>query len=950
MTNALQNISHINDCLKWIKEHKPEDYGQRFLQLVEERRKLRILENAERNNPGIAAFGQSQVGKSYLMNCILQNKGTSFTVKSPNGIHDFVDEINPIGGGAEATGVVTRFSSYNRNKDAYSDSYPIRFRALKIYDILLIICGSYFNQFYGYYAGNQSKIEQFLEELSSKYSAKPSLGDNMLCADDMLEMRQYFKHHIDNGQMFSNQTQFFQTLALLIDKIPVTEYINVFSILWNNEKAFSTLFCSCINIIQRINFQEYIYLPIESVLHNGNKPDTIMSVSCLELLYDEKARNYTTKAYEKNGSEIGEFTKSELCTICSEVIIRIEDSFLNSTGSYDFRGISEENKHKLPQEEISMSLLKDNDLLDFPGARPPEKGELNGLLENKTTLMYSFLRGKVEYLFNKYNEEQSINILLYCHHQKNNDATEMWRLLNSWVKDYVGETVEKRSEFIDKTIVSPLFHIGTMFNTDLGPSDNATVGNTSGSILARWNGRFKDLLLNKCFHQQDVDWVNNWTNKQKSFQNCYMLRDYRFSKNIYDGFEKTQKEENMLIGRDYYDTMRDMFIRSNEEHHLFADASLSWDTSATIGNDGALYIIQQLSIVASRIYDAREIQIKDRVRNVAKIVSAIMRQYYVSDDTSELLKENVRKANEIFREMDFAVQHCPEYFGHLISELQLTETESFRYLHAIIPTLGSLVNDPKADYELISKRCDNFEGCKTDSDKWNVLIKVYRFENQEAAEKYLNDKNIKVSDLFKGEFIKRTNSAVITDGILKCWKKRFTEAALKFSDNGADASKMNTPQMVYLTDCLIAAAMFVNLSERIEKAISPFVDILDIHSVNEYFVADIIASIVSGFVMDFGYSYLSDEQIQSAKRVAAEQHLPAFNYMEKERPETYDEDAATALFNNILSLSKCFTPAYDDNYNSWLEYMYVAFVANLNVPDYDRDANDKLKTLLEALK
>jgi hypothetical protein len=242
-----------------------------------------------------------------------------------------------------------------------------------------------------------------------------------------------------------------------------------------------------------------------------------------------------------------------------------------------------------------------------------------------------------------------------------------------------------------------------------------------------------------------------------------------------------------------------------------------------------------------------------------------------------------------------------------------------------------------------------FEGCRTDSDKWKVLIREYRFASQEAAEKYLLDKNIKVTDLFKGEYIKRTNSAVITNEVLQMWKKRFTEAALRMSDNGTDITMIDTPQMNYLTDCLIGAMQFVKLADRIENTISPFVDGL-VPGINEYFVADMIASMVSNFVMDFGYSYLTDEQITNVKRISSENHLPCYNYMDKERQEEYDEEQATSLFNDILSMSECFTPAYEANYNTWLEYMYVAFVANLNVPEYDHEANDELKKLLDDIK
>ena len=469
-----KQIENIERCVMWIKDHKPEVYNARFLQLIDERRKLRILLNAKRNNPGIAAFGQSQVGKSYLMNCILQDKDTPFLVDTPDGPRNFVEEINPIGGGAEATGVVTRFSSFSRNASDYSDALPIRFRSLSVRDILLIICESYFNQFRDYTSDGEQEIIDFCISLEHKYSGLPEGNASVLLPDDLLEMKLYFKQHINNGQIFSVRTSFFDRLAPFVSRIPVSDYVNVFAILWHREESFSKLFRTCIGILQRLQFREFVYLPITAVTHGGVKEDTIMSVSCLQLLYNERAKDFQTKAYadkEPSGDGLGTFTKSELCTVCSEVIIKIGPKFLISAGSYDLRDIPSATATKLPQGNISMNVLENTDLLDFPGARPPEKGVLESLAGKVSTLMYSFLRGKVTYLFNKYNEEQSINILLYCHHQKNNDATDMQHLLARWVKDYVGDTPEKRADYIRQTEVSPLFHIGTMWNKDLENSE-----------------------------------------------------------------------------------------------------------------------------------------------------------------------------------------------------------------------------------------------------------------------------------------------------------------------------------------------------------------------------------------------------------------------------------------------------------------------------------------------
>ena len=83
-------IKIINDSLVWIKKNRPNDYDQKFLQLVDHRRILRRVENAAKYNPGIAAFGKSQVGKSYLISCLLQDNGKPFMVKTNKDEYNFV--------------------------------------------------------------------------------------------------------------------------------------------------------------------------------------------------------------------------------------------------------------------------------------------------------------------------------------------------------------------------------------------------------------------------------------------------------------------------------------------------------------------------------------------------------------------------------------------------------------------------------------------------------------------------------------------------------------------------------------------------------------------------------------------------------------------------------------------------------------------------------------------
>ena len=109
--NINKSISQISEALEWIRQYRPDHYQQKFLQLVPLKCELRKMLRAQEENPAIAAYGESQKGKSYLMGNLLQKNGSPFKIRCNGQEYDFVADITPIGEKREVTGVVIRFSS-----------------------------------------------------------------------------------------------------------------------------------------------------------------------------------------------------------------------------------------------------------------------------------------------------------------------------------------------------------------------------------------------------------------------------------------------------------------------------------------------------------------------------------------------------------------------------------------------------------------------------------------------------------------------------------------------------------------------------------------------------------------------------------------------------------------------------------------------------------------------
>lgn len=950
-----KKIELINQSLAWIKKNKPEHYEQKFIPLIECRKELKKIVAAAINNPGIAAFGKSQVGKSYLISCLLQDNGKPFMVQAGNEQYNFVKDINPPsqqGGGVESTGVVSRFSSFKRRPEDYNKDLPVMVNTFSLTDVILILADSYYHDITERDSHSDKEVDALCASITEKYRVKAVIDNPVIGPDDVLYMKDYFKKHNTEAQSI-NRSAFFDRVALIIDRVPYSDYINIFANLWHNNEYITNLYTVLFNTLRTFKFARNIYLPINSVLHNGVKEDTIMSVQCLNQIL--KSDNiYTTDVYMKEDGKFAkcasDFSKSAVCAICSEVIFKIDEQFLSSKSRYDFSHIDSGVAERLNHNDIEMEMLRDNDLLDFPGARSrldlkEEK------ISDDGTLLNCFLRGKVAYLFNKFNEQLEINILLYSHHNKDNDVTYLYKLVEEWVNTYVGDTPEARRRKLEITGISPLFYIGTMFNLDMELGVEKTTP-TEQNVNQRWFDRFYNVVDRQCFNREAVDWLKNWTRPGESFKNSYMLRDYKFSgpkTGLYEGFEQEGRETGMLMSSDYYEMMRKTFIENKYVREYFADPALSWDVVASMNNDGTLWVMENLDKVSKRMDKARDEQFTDIMnKNVSRVLS-IMKEYHVSENADEQLKKNIRKANSIIREMDFTCNEDSYFFGHLLQSLELTETKSLQVIHELIQSgeLSEKIHDT-SNYEIITKRCgDMLKACKNDDERWEVLMNVYALDSQEEAEAFLVRRNVEFRKLFSGSFKKKLNSVIIAEKVYTLWTSQIK--SLEFMNQMTNNHKFDKSVMGDLIENIIETSQYLKVEDQLAEAIAEYVNVVSVFTINESLIADIMASTINDFVIDLGYDLLNQEDIQKARHIAKDRHLAAFNYIEKERKSTFDEDELTALFDELTSEPKGLTTAFEDNYYSWLEYMMVSFIAHLAVPEYDHEANEALTKIINEL-
>lgn len=533
--NITKLIQGIDDTLAWFGKYRPEQYDQQFSTLMPKRLELRTMLETLADNPGIAAYGESQKGKSYLMSNLLQDNGAPFLVKGPDGKeYNYVTELNPPGKGQEATGVVTRFTSFKNSPERYSAEYPVLMRVHRVHELVIILSDAYHFDVINCEYWLSNELEQLWGRLKG-YASRSDAQDIVL-EDDIFAIKNYLQRYVNNAQHIA-KSEYLDTLASVIRKVPVAELADVFAPLWHMQAEVTDLFKRLLRILENLDFAREVYLPMDAIEHKKLKPRTIMSVQCLQGVYMPDFE-YRTDAWLRKGDRFerkADINRSHLSAVCREVVLKVEDRYLNCRMAYDTEMIPEDVQARIPRREFTRDLLGHADLLDFPGARNREKLLRENLSKvdsdtGEHNMIKLLLRGKIAYLFNHYNSARALNLLMFCHDTKNVGVTEMYQVIEKWINTYVGSDTATRARATEACGgIPPFFVISTMFNLDMIENQQDPEDNSRNALDQRWINRF-NILYKDSFHGgTDVEWFKSWDGKDRKFNNIFVLRDFKFS-------------------------------------------------------------------------------------------------------------------------------------------------------------------------------------------------------------------------------------------------------------------------------------------------------------------------------------------------------------------------------------------------------------------------------------
>lgn len=962
--NAL--IKGINDTLDWFRVNRPDQFENQFRSLAPKRLELRTICETLDNNPGIAAYGESQKGKSYLMSNLLQDNGHPFMIKGSDGSeYNYVSELNPPGDGQEATGVVTRFTSFNNDTSRYSSKYPVLMKVFKVHEVVSILTDAYHFDVSDYEQWSSVELDSRTSELIEKYGSRQDI-QSIVVEDDILAIKEYLTNYV-NGAQLIYKSDYLDTLARLIRKVRIDELHEVFAPLWHMEPEVSGLFVRLLEILEKLDFADEIYLPIDAIEHKQIKPRTIMSVQCLQGLYIPKFE-YRTNAYLRRGKEYVEFAdinRSHLSAICREVVLKVEDRYLKCKMRYDTAMIPESTLSRLSRKEFTRDLLNHADLLDFPGARNRERlkrANLKNVDANtgEHNMIKLLLRGKIAYLFNHYNSARALNLLMFCHDTANVGVTEMYQVIENWIGEYVGKTPAARAKTIRECGgIPPFFVISTKFNQDMVENNQDPNKNIDEALKQRWINRFS-ILYKDSFHAgTDVEWFKSWDAVDSKFNNIFVLRDFKYSatggdgSNLYNGFgPNNPHEEEMAITETHFSNMRRTFIELLSSHNVLknmvADPDLAWDLTATINNDGSVYIIDRLTTVASNLPSLRIIQFEKIVNDTKALLNQLLDNIYINPEGRDIIRETRKQVGAMRLAFDSASNTDNYFFGRLIETLQLNIRESYIVIQKAIndSNLTERVHGSH-DWEIVRKLIEN---CTTKEECQEVLMHNYGCATVEELYDMTRAAGLDIDSIIDCRMPSPRVSDVLSERVIKAWIDKLNNPSTTVTACG---DVLDKTAFGILRDKIGESVVLSGLESSVANMIVPLVDVNNLATVNQYQVADTISVIINEFVKDWGYSLLNKTKIDELRGYDAEYKLNIFKVLDENRESNFDEDSLTALFAHLTANKNGLSESFYSNYRQWFAFLTLAILrmeTEVGVIIKDPEANDAVGRIIETLK
>ncbi|ODN70708.1 virulence factor SrfC family protein [Methylobrevis pamukkalensis] len=617
-------LAAIDGAVDWMQRPRnAARLGEQGAAIEREVRRGRVAARRLRESAGrpmaVAVFGPSQAGKSHLIS-VLARKGDTLLARfdglpAPLG---YIDRINP-DKGKEATGLVTRFTL----RPAPSPpGFPVHLRLLGHADVIKILANTWF------FEGNPGRYETWPERdaiLAHVEAFRGIAGPavrNGLDIDDVWDIEDYLARSVAESELTKRlkSAGFWQAAATIVPRLDIDRLGAFFAPLWGRHAPLTDLYLRLVRGLERLGFCRDAFVPIEAIDVTGTGQQSIIDVEALTRLAMPDAD--PMKIRSDSGIET-ELPRPVVTALAAELRIVIDEK------PFDF--------------------FDHTDLLDFPGYRGRGlPGDADGGEDGPVGLARAFatqpaatirdmmLRGKVEYLFQRYAAEQEISAMLLCLKESNMDIRQLPEVIARWVEATHGRVAAREG-------VAPLLYVVlTRFDMHF----EAKSSDESLGLGARFHGRLDASLL-KPFGSAD-GWLRNWANGAP-FRNTFLMRNPNIRNMAifdFDGLreQRVKPEQEAWIAR-----LRAAFLATEEVNLHLADPARAFDEMMRLNDGGAGYIARSLAPVCRPTL--KSAQIRARLTALRSRLGDLLGHFHVSTDLDERLAERRKVADRVLEDL-----------------------------------------------------------------------------------------------------------------------------------------------------------------------------------------------------------------------------------------------------------------------------------------------------------
>ena len=901
------NTSEFHSLLKesssWVKRNLELDEKDSILnQLQETKSEIAVLNESILTKPVFALFGISQVGKSYLVKSLLSADGTTLEIELPNNEKiDFLQSINPKGGGTESTGVVSRFTI---DSNFTNPEFPFHVKLLDVKDFVLILCDSFFSDimkldYYPSVEDFNNHVEEF-----KQVASKSEVHQNDLTEDDIYYLKKYFETYLERISPMANhvsKSSYWLEIAQIIDRIDSSKWAALFGILWTHDTHFSSLFEKLITGLKDLSYTKDVHVSRSAIDRDHGK---MLDVIRVKGIFNPEE---LTKVLLPNNQVI-DFDLYMLSALTAEIAMPVSQE------------VAEQK-----------TFLKNTDLLDFPGARSRKPYEKEQIQRDITPEL--LLRGKISYLFNKYSSNYEINNLLFCIKNWNNEVKEIPLLLNDWIKRNVGETSEKREKRIGKNGTNPLFIVLTFYNETMEYNHNTD----QGDLSEKWEKRFIRLFKEETVTKAN-DWDENWTKSEPNFKSFYPLRDYQFSTDIFSGYASTGSETGIDSDHlNYYNRLKESFLDYPYIKAHFENPLAAWEACSTPNQDGSSRIIRDLEPAANNL-----IKTKNYINQLVEFKDSTiskLKKHHKSDDISEqrdkAISDGIRIQNALKDLFDSGSK-----FGEFMTKMYLSNTEIYNFIHEnYLPAANN--HNPTKEEVII--RTYDLELSKSTEENKAILMEKLMLSSIDEVDNWLEKEQISLEKVLQNVHV--TAASILVDGVIDIWKKRLDANNFKeYASQGLDLSVIKT-----INDNLIQTFEIFEVRKELIYLFEKKTRLLKVSNDTDEYLASIITSYINDFVSNFGFNFMKDERKTQVMELARGKSMNIDSLMTTSRQVT-EKNLCDLFEEEDSSNSLVVTYPAINHFKSYMVKIQLILLSNCGFRKYNVEENKKLEDLINRIE